>query len=178
MKLRIIKLGQLPTLDSLRDLSVATFKDTRFKINYPTYGVLKQTPRSVYMGWVNLGRVRLRETKLYCGNHPCACELGNKEDKKYNYMEGADWVEFNDRLNDVLDANHVNADVGDIVRIRRGTERCIEYIEDGANKRFGANYEWFKFGRYADYCGTTAPRGLFPEGTPGRHEQINYALVG
>ncbi len=47
---------------------------------------------------ITIHDVRLKEKKDYCGNHPFACPVRGFErpHKKYKYLEGADWVAFND----------------------------------------------------------------------------------
>jgi hypothetical protein len=120
-------------------------------------------------------KVRLRSSKAYCGNHPGACQRGGK-DRKGRFLEGADWVEFNDMLNDVLDKLKVDARVeSSVVLVRRGRERCVEYFQQQGR---GRNAEWEKTGLYADYCGQEAPPSDFPEGTPGIYERIGYNVVG
>jgi hypothetical protein len=124
---------------------------------------------------LKLYNVRLRSKKAYCGNHPGACQIGGK-DRKHNYLEGADWVEFNDLLNDVLDKLGVNARVeSSVVLVRRGRERCVEYLDQRGG---GRNAEWEKIGLYADYCGKVAPPSDFPDDTPGIYERIGYNVVG
>jgi hypothetical protein len=53
--------------------------------------------------------VRLRASKLYCGQHPGECAVGAK--RKARFLEWDDWVQFNNLVNDVLDSLGVNADV-------------------------------------------------------------------
>lgn len=119
--------------------------------------------------------VRLKSTKAYCGNHPGACQIGGK-DRRHNYLEGADWVEFNDILNDVLDELGVDARVeSSVVRVRQGMERCVEYRQQQGR---GRNAEWEKIGVYQNYCWKKAPVSKFPAGTPGIYERIGYNVVG
>jgi hypothetical protein len=119
-------------------------------------------------GAIILSNVRLRESKPYCGNHPNACELGGR-DKKAKWLEGADWVGFNDMVNDVLDTIGVNAHVAsDLVVIRKGQERCVEYTS--TYRRF---WQWDKHGRYENWIGRLAPRSEYPYGTPGLAEWRN-----
>jgi hypothetical protein len=119
--------------------------------------------------------VRLRSSKAYCGNHPGACQIDGK-DRRGSYLEGADWVEFNDMLNDVLDRLKVDARVeSSVVLVRRGRERCVEYLYVQHPWR---NAEWEKIGIYKDYCGKKAPMSKFPEGTPGIYGRKRYNVVG
>lgn len=182
MKIKILSFGTLGTVigRQAEDLVARienAFHPGRFVVNRLDHRYCRLSKRNPYLAEVSFGLVRLEASKLYCGNHPSACELGNKQDKKASHLEGADWVEFDDRLNDLLDAAEVSANVGDSVVIRKGRERCIEYF-NGDYPEPGRNYQWAKEGRYADYIGSIAPRALFPAGTPGRHEQTGYAVIG
>lgn len=117
---------------------------------------------------IKIRNVRLRESKRYCGNHPYACDI--ETGRKGKYLEGSDWVEFNDLLNDVLDGLHVGAWVrSSVCEIRRGTERRISYDGYLANS-FNNEFQWYKQGEdweYEDHCGSVAPNSEFPLGTPG-----------
>lgn len=111
--------------------------------------------------------VRLKQKKLYCGSHPFKCPLrhepGLRNHRKTKFLEGADWVAFNDLINDVLDNLGVSADVASsLVVIRKGTYRCIKY--DG-HKTEGFS-EWNKFGEYKNCIGKIV-KSKFPVGTPG-----------
>lgn len=125
------------------------------------------------------GSIRLADAKEYCGNHPCACEIGNPKHRHGRYLEGADWVEFNDRLNNVLDAMGVSANVESAVCVvRKGMLRRIVYRE--GHRPLAGNYEWDKCGlpeHYGNYVGREAPRSEFPEGTPGIYGDA-YNVVG
>lgn len=110
--------------------------------------------------------VRLKQSKHYCGNHAGPCLLTWRKHRKANYLEGADWVSFNDMLNDALDAEHVDATGGSgTVQIRQGTRRRTYYGSVSGG-------EWIKKGErgdYADYCGKAPPETEYPTGTPGIH---------
>lgn len=115
--------------------------------------------------------VRLREKKPYCGSHPGACQIPRKH-ASYRYLEGADWVEFNDLLNSVLDRDSIKARVeSTVVVLRQGYERCIEYRAQGSH---GRNAEWAKYGIYENHCGKQSPASRFPIGTPGSYQAIGY----
>jgi hypothetical protein len=153
------------------------FKDSRFVFKDGLYWRRDGT-------FINLGSIRLKEKKQYCGNHPEACNLlFPKKEPTAPFLEGADWVEFNDRLNDVLDASRVSAYVYSVqVVIRRGLERCTAYVVSQKSidrqMRWVGNTEWGRLGVFADWTGSPAPRASFPEGTPGINEQQNYHVVG
>lgn len=129
---------------------------------------------------IKILNVRLKQNKAYCGNHPNACEFTffERKHKKSAYLEGADWVEFNDTLNDCLDANSVKADVSSSVCvIRKDTRRRVDYD----SSYVGNFFQWNKYADdeyYQDYCKQQAPRSSFPDGTPGIYESLNYNEVG
>ncbi len=123
---------------------------------------------------VKIRNVRLKQNKDYCGNHPFACPVrpwGNEKHKKLNYLEGADWVAFNDMINDVLDNLGVSADVASsLVVIRKGEKRCVNYGGHALNK---FNNEWNKEGeKYENWIGKKAGRSKYPIGTPGIPEYL------
>jgi len=134
---------------------------------------------SPYRTTLKILDVRLRERKLYCGNHPASCEIGNHKEKKARFLEGADWVEFNDLLNDQMDRLSLWCNIdSSSVRIRKGFERRILYSH--LYPRAFGNAEWVRYGEdedYGDYCGKAPPEAEFPEGTPGRYKD-RYAVVG
>jgi hypothetical protein len=119
---------------------------------------------------ITIHNVRLREAKHYCGNHPYPCPVspfGERPHRKGKWLEGADWVAFNDLVNDVLDDLGVSADVASsVVRLRKGRERCVRY--EGYSRGFGGAYEWVKdSGCFADMIGKPHEVSEYPEGTPG-----------
>ena len=111
--------------------------------------------------------IRLIEKKPYCGNHPAACDVagGRRGDR----LEGADWVDWNDRLNDALDVLGVSARVQSAVCIiRKGRARRTSY----SIGRIGSNNvpEWAKdepAAYWHDCIGEPAPASWYPPGTPG-----------
>lgn len=127
----------------------------------------------------DINGIRLVSSKEYCGNHPAACEIGNPGHRKHNYLEGADWVEFNDRVNNALDRHHLWANVTTIVcELRRGRLRRVYY--DGHKISLVANHQWNRYAEihdYQDWCGRQAPASGFPVGTPGRYGDV-YDVVG
>jgi hypothetical protein len=119
---------------------------------------------------IRIRDVRLKDKKRYCGNHPNACDIeGGRMGK---FLEGLDWVEFNDRLNDVLDRLNLSARIfSDVCEVRDGRERRINY---GSIYRHNF-FEWEKKGSpsdYEDWCGKKgAPASDYPFGTPGLYER-------
>lgn len=120
---------------------------------------------------VTIHDVRLTYKKDYCGNHPLPCPVRpgpHKKHKRLDYLEGADWVGFNDLLNDVLDSLGVVCDAGSsLVIIRKSGERCTYY--DAQATPNGIDNEWLKdSGQFENHIGTNAPvSAAYPEGTPG-----------
>jgi len=130
---------------------------------------------------VKIINVRLKAKKEYCGNHPASCEIGNPKHKKARFLEGADWVEFDDWLNDQLDAKSISANISTAsFWVRRGRMRRTLYSH--YYLPWGGNAEWSRDDPdfYSDWCGkdTPAPRAEFPVGTPGIYEALNYAVEG
>jgi hypothetical protein len=123
---------------------------------------------------IKLRNVRLDAKKRYCGNHPNACEVQGRG-RMGNYLEGLDWVEFNDRINDIFDHLNVEANVyTSVCWIRRGRRRRVCYGSH-LNSGFFGTYVWDRDGEdsdYEDYCGTmNAPDSEFPYGTPGEYAE-------
>ena len=120
-------------------------------------------------GWgVKIVQVRLRRKKHYCGNHPCGCEGSPHRHAKRNFLEGADWVEFNDLLNNTLDKMNVSADVRSAACIlRKGKLRRIAYFEKADFNRI-KTWEYDDPNCYLNHCGSQEPHfSDFPYGTPG-----------
>lgn len=125
---------------------------------------------------VCVGKVRLREAKPYCGSHPGACNtrlsiyFPVKRNRKAKYLEGLDWVAFDDWLNNVLDQLNISATVESAVCIiRKGTERRTGYFS--VFDKYG-NQEFTKMGAdygYKDYCGKPAPISDCTPDTPGEY---------
>lgn len=162
-------------LCEVQDAIASEFRDSRFEIGSST----------AHGSTIKLLRIRLRDAKQYCGNHAKACERAFEgKHKKTRYLEGADWVEFNDRLNDVLDRLELDADVHSTVCIvRKGRRRRISY---DATNFIGVpgdgEWRWDRDaddGQFEDRCGKeTKEASWFPEGTPGRHDKMAYFEVG
>lgn len=127
--------------------------------------------------------VRLRERKLYCGNHPKACErTGGGKHRRLAFLEGADWVEFDDMINDLLDELNVDCNVNsrDCV-LRSAGRRRVCYT--ASNQFANGTWIWDKKGEeehYSDLRGLPPPYppSEFPIGTPGIHTRAKYFCVG
>lgn len=114
--------------------------------------------------------IRLRERKDYCGNHPNACPIrpgGHKPHKKMSLLEGADWIGFNDMLNDVLDSLAVSASAASsLCIIRKGPNRRMRY--KGYLLANGIDREWERDdSQYASYIHKGHPPTDYPKDTPG-----------
>jgi len=128
---------------------------------------------------VRIDTVRLKKKKDYCGQHPNACIANPFVQKKHrcgSWLEGADWVGFNDGLNDVLDKYAVAADVWSFNReckeggryfLRKGLERRMDYDSEYTQGAFQGFYAWVLEGEHENWCEKVAPRSFFPKDTPG-----------
>lgn len=114
---------------------------------------------------IEIRMIRLTTAKPYCGNHPGPCR-GTKKAKR-NYLEWADWIAFNDLINDVLDKWGITADVRALrnLCIRNGPDRRIHYgwVRD---KHGPGHHEIDPEGAYCDFQnwrGLQAPRATHGE---------------
>jgi hypothetical protein len=133
---------------------------------------------------IRLGPVRLFRKKDYCGNHPGPCPLrvgGHRPHLIRNYLEGADWVAFNDLINTLLDRMKVEARVSSTACVvRKGRRRRVRY----GQSFIGIATDWTRVGDdvdYEDWYGRRgAPASWYPPGTPGlystrREDQREHA---
>jgi len=124
---------------------------------------------------INILMVRLETPKKYCGSYPNSCPYVDRswhKHKFHDFLEGADWVEFNDLVNDVCDQLGISA------RIK--TRTCI--IRKKFNRRIAYNsslvgnfYNWdydADDSCYYDGCYRRSPPSSFPTGTPGIYKNI------
>jgi hypothetical protein len=160
-------------VEAVYDALIKAIDESRFTVRFIT-------KRGKRVKHLKLHEIRLRDKKAYCGNHPAACEIGGGSHRKGPWLEGADWVEFNDLVNDVLDGLHISANVHTAVCIvRKGKRRRIRY---GYFRHFNQT-QWERDedeDGYEDYLGTWAPNSIFPMGTPGLYLRngVNYNVVG
>lgn len=169
-------INKIVTQNDTRDLTEAlraAIADSRFTAK------LEHTEKTV-----KIAMVRLKERKYYCGNHPKACEVRTDAHKhrKLKLLEGVDWVEFNDLVNDILDALDVSCNVKtSTCTVRKGRRRRVIYE---SNTRDTHAWVWDKDGpdyHYADNCGNPLPSrhlSMFPEGTPGIDSRRDYLCDG
>ena len=118
---------------------------------------------------VEIGKVRLTYSKDYCGNHPFPCPVRavHRKHPINRCLEGADWVGFNDMLNDVLDALECVCNcASSLVIIRKQGARCVSY--GGHITLNGIDAEWDKdSGAFENCIVKKTERAYYPEGTPG-----------
>lgn len=119
---------------------------------------------------ITIHDVRLRVAKDYCGNHPNACPVRpgvHRPHKETKHLEGADWVAFNDMLNDVLDCLSVSANAASsLCIIRKGSARRMRY--EGHFLQNGIDREWNRDDtQYASYLRKGHPPTVYPLDTPG-----------
>ena len=100
--------------------------------------------------------------------------------KKAKFLEGADWVEFNDMLNNICDKLGISANISSSVCIvRKGNLRRTIY--GSYRLRPHGNYQWNyneKDEAWLDNLYGGAMISDFPEGTPGIYEAIDYNEIG
>lgn len=143
------------------------FKNSRFTMDVETI----HRPK---VSRVKIRNVRLKESKKYCGNHPSSCDIRpNGHTMTAKFLEGLDWVEFNDRINDTLDRLGIAANAqSSVCIIRKGNNRRIKY--DYYLHPSNALPEWNKDegdAYYKNYTGKVAPASDYPVGTPGSYER-------
>lgn len=111
----------------------------------------------VVQTWLlELPRVRLKDRKEYCGNHPGECQVspfGERPKKRTKFLEWDDWVEFHGIVNDVLDQHQVSADVWSKPQdakgkfyMRRGRQRRHRYEWDARVGSFGREIRVWNLG--------------------------------
>jgi hypothetical protein len=136
------------------------FIDTRASCLGGTGGItIRHNSRRV---WIVLNGIRLRAAKGYCGNHAGPCRVTGKKHQRNRFLEGLDWVSFDDMLNDALDSIHHDGNVESAVCvIRKGRRRRVDYYgRDGGEFDRDTN-------AFEDYCGRLAPPSEHQRGTPG-----------
>lgn len=128
---------------------------------------------------IKIRNIRLVESRKYCGNHPNECELTGAPMRSAKYLEGADWVEFNDMINDILDALSVDANVATAVCIVRKNERRRTYYGSHMQGHF---WQWNKDEEdyaYQSYLlDNESPNSDYPFGTPGVYNRDNEWPLG
>lgn len=119
-----------------------------------------------YLSTISLTGIRLRKKKDYCGSHagPCRNQGFERPHKHMNYLEGLDWVSFNDMVNDLLDDLGVSANVESSACImRKGRQRRQVYDGPPGSDFYLDAPDW----DYADCIGQEHLHSDCVEGTPG-----------
>lgn len=157
MKIKLLNEYQSGMLDELKSY----FDNSRFKIETE---IFKQNE-------ITISKVRLKESKPYCGNHPGSCQNPHDKKRKGVYLEGKDWIEFNDLLNDFMDKFRIAADISSTsCIIRKDMRRRIKYGMVDISRVGFSHFDWDKKGTESDYkycVGLKPPKTKFPKGTPG-----------
>ena len=152
-----------------------------------TVGELRETDRPK---GIIITQVRLRSRKLFCGAHPAACNGPERTHRKHSFLEGADWVEFNDFINNILDRLLVSAmftsssqEFKGKMYLRKGAHRRCSYEHiylPGAGPR--ANAVWEADSKYPQHWtigfGKDVPPSEFDPETPGNYAAANHNVVG
>lgn len=133
---------------------------------------------------IRLRNIRLRTKKFYCGQHAGPCPIrpfgGEKKHTKSRYLEGADWVGFDDMLNDILDRHRMEATIWSAglefkekFFVRLHQQRRTIYPAHW-ERQFDTDFMVWDCavdagGFTAKHFGTTrdVQRSEYPEGTPG-----------
>ncbi len=130
---------------------------------------------------VKIEHIRLRVKKGYCGAHPGPCQTDLFFDRPHmvaHYLEGSDWIGYDEGINDLLDRLEIDANVWTYNQestsgryyIRKGRRRRLVYGMVTRNDGIRTFNHWERVAtkdEYADYCGKIAPRAEYPSGTPG-----------
>lgn len=143
MPYTIAPLDGTPVARLCKTIQTAIDRDGRFEA---TLTILGKVPGRPYKDGIAIKPVRLRQTKLYCGQHPGECLIGPT--KRSRFLDWEDWVAFHDLINRILDRTKVSADAwsnpaesidsGKKMWIRRGLSGRIRWDwHDDPNDRFG-----------------------------------------
>lgn len=139
------------------------------------------TLRKNYHG-VKVTEVRLKKAKDYCGQHPGPCVnfgFGERKHRKHKFLEGLDWVGFNQMVNDTFDRLKIDCDVFSFNRemrgggkyyIRKGTLRRLKYPYESVNGIFQLWLPGTVEEDFVDYNGKEPPAipwYVLDAGTPG-----------
>lgn len=119
-------------------------------------------------GKMRIHNIRLKRNKPYHGPSPTPRRpmkrtpwgrRGNEKIARMGFLEGADWVEFNDLLNDFCDEQGLCANVfSSVCMIRRGWFRRISY--NVVNEK--GHMIWERFAPPEHYMAMDSRTGPFP----------------
>lgn len=129
---------------------------------------------------IKITDVRLKIKKKYHGSNANVFQHSWKKTfPRQLFLEGADWVEFNDLVNNVLDKLNVSAKVEtNTCVIRKGEKRRITYDADYSSWNPNVMV-WEKKGaegHYVDNMGKPPIESQFPLGTPGIYGNDYYQV--
>jgi hypothetical protein len=122
----------------VRDRLKKWFESSRFLLNQVNVRTGPIVPKRFKGGQIQILGVRLKKPKPYFGNGPFANNdpmkrrgWNRKADPvvaKLSFLEGLDWIEFNDELNNFCDHFFLRADIASArCVIRRGQLRRVRY---------------------------------------------------
>lgn len=101
----------------LRKLLLKEVEKSRFTVRADLEHLSKTQPG------VKVTEVRLRNAKHFCGQHPGPCPVlfgGPRPHRKHKFLEGLDWVGFNQMFNDLMDRKKIDCDFFSYNREMRG----------------------------------------------------------
>jgi len=151
----------------LKNLLVRKLKRSRFDV--PAYNVhYSNAGDRCRHGRLRIYGIRLKARKPYHGAGPVPSSQammrrgwgrGGRKIAKMSFLEGADWVEFNDLLNDFCDELGICANIfSKVCSIRRGWFRRIAY----ESETLGRQHRWQRFPPPEHYMGVVSRTGPFP----------------
>lgn len=165
MEIRL-RLPSKKKVRQLSDLLLKKLKRSRFEIPPRNITVFEAGNRCRH-GKLRIYAVRLKTGKYYHGAGPVPQKpmerrgwgKGSYKPHKLCFLEGADWIEFNDLLNDFCDELGLCADIfSRVCSIRRGWFRRVIYrsiVEKGI-------VLWERFPPPEHFMGVTSTNGPFP----------------
>jgi len=175
----------------LKDVIAAS----RFTADVKDCGYSSQS-KSAKGGVVDIKKIRIRgESRVDCEGHPGPCVLPLPWQlviprKRSKFLEGADWVEFDDLLNAMCDALGLEANIYSWNRdtdkpgrfvIRKGRQRRVVYdCHEVWRGGFLIGRAWDNNGpadHFKDCIGAIPPTSEFMEGTPGLHSTERASKV-
>jgi hypothetical protein len=129
---------------------------------------------------VKVTEVRLRNAKDFCGQHPGPCvALFPRPHRRHKFLEGLDWVGFNQMFNNLMDRKKIDCDFfsynremrgGGRYYIRKGTLRRLKYPFETVNGIFHLWLPGTFEEDFIDCCGKPPPAipwYVEDAGTPG-----------
>lgn len=170
----VLKFHQNQTVDFDKVMIALSieFAATRFDMA-PSVSLIY--PGRKYCGSISLPQFRMKQRREYCGHHLGPCP-GFRREPKRDFLEGMEWLEVDDRINDVLDLLNLSANCYGVEGyIRKDFRRRIRYFSPsgygfGFMSRHGSVFD------YENWCGKIAPASEIQDGTPGTYARPDYAV--